>query len=117
MSKKTENKRENEKNLIELMIKIYCNSKHKTKNSLCEQCQEILEYSHLRINKCPFMETKSFCSNCKVHCFKRDKREKIREIMAFSGKRMIFYHPILAIKHLIQTKNKEKIGESNVKKT
>jgi hypothetical protein len=34
-------------------------------------------------------------------------REKIREIMRFSGPRMIFYHPIMAIRHLIESK-KEK---------
>ncbi|MFI3325856.1 MAG: nitrous oxide-stimulated promoter family protein [Clostridia bacterium] len=104
MSKNIESKRENEKKLIEKMIKIYCKSKHKTKNELCDQCKEILEYSHLRIDKCPFMETKTFCSNCKVHCFRNEKREKIREIMAFSGKRMILHNPIIAINHVIQMK-------------
>jgi hypothetical protein len=34
-------------------------------------------------------------------------REKIKEIMRFSGPRMIFYHPIMAIRHLIESK-KEK---------
>jgi hypothetical protein len=53
------------------------------------------------------METKTFCSNCKVHCYKPEMREKIREIMRFSGPRMIFYHPIMAIRHLIESK-KEK---------
>jgi hypothetical protein len=53
------------------------------------------------------METKTFCSNCKVHCYKPEMREKIKEIMRFSGPRMIFYHPIMAIRHLIESK-KEK---------
>lgn len=29
-------------------------------------------YARLRSDKCPFMETKTFCSNCKVHCYKED---------------------------------------------
>ena len=84
------------------MIKLYCRKKHHSKE-LCENCSELLNYANLRIEKCPFMETKTFCSACKVHCYKKEMREKIREVMKFSGPRMIFYHPILAIKHLTQT--------------
>lgn len=29
------------------------------------------------------METKTFCSNCKVHCYKPEMREKIRDVMRF----------------------------------
>ena len=43
-------------------------------------------------------------------------REKIREVMRFSGARMIFYHPALAIRHVIETKKEkrkmEKINEN-----
>lgn len=34
-------------------------------------------------------------------------REKIRMVMRFSGPRMIFYHPVTAICHVIESK-KEK---------
>ena len=34
--------------------------------------------------------------------------EKIREVMRFSGPRMIFYHPYLAIKHVIESKKEKK---------
>lgn len=114
MSKNVENKRENEKKLIEQMIHIYCKSKHKTKNTLCDECSDLLAYSHLRVSKCPFMESKTFCSNCRVHCFRNEKREKIKEVMSFSGKRMIFHHPIIAINHVIQVKKqKRKLGKEN----
>ena len=56
----------------------------------------------------PFMETKNFCFNCKVHCYKADMRQKIREVMRFSGLRMIFHHPILAIRHVIESKKEKK---------
>lgn len=112
MNNNTEQKRENEKELIAQMIHIYCKTNHRTKGALCEDCNELLAYSQLRINKCPFMENKTFCSNCKVHCFRNEKREKIKQVMAFSGKRMIFYHPIIAINHVIQMrKQKKRIGE------
>lgn len=108
MSKHIETKRENEKALIQQMIGIYCKCKHKTKNGLCEDCSSLLEYSHLRINRCPFMESKTFCSNCTVHCFRNEQREQIKKVMVFSGKRMIFHHPLIAINHVIQVKKQKR---------
>ncbi len=40
---------------------------------------------------------KTFCANCKVHCYKPQMREQIRQVMRFSGPRMLLYHPVLAI--------------------
>ena len=108
-----QNKREQEKEIVALMIRIYCKKKHGTKTGLCTECQALHEYAMLRADKCPFMETKTFCSNCKVHCYKKDMREKIREVMRFSGPRMIFYHPIMAIRHVIESK-KEKRRLENI---
>ncbi len=106
--KNVQTKREREKQTVSLMIKIYCKKKHKTKNGLCPECNSLNEYAKMRSDKCPFMETKTFCSNCKVHCYKADMREKIRDVMRFSGPRMIFYHPVTAVKHLIETKKEKK---------
>ena len=72
----------------------------------------IFDYANMRSNKCPFMETKTFCSNCKVHCYKPEMREKIREVMRYSGPRMIFHHPAAAIHHVILTKKEKKQIES-----
>ncbi len=108
----TLSKREKEKQTVELMISLYCKKKHKTKNSLCKECNALNEYAKMRSDKCPFMETKTFCSNCKVHCYKADMREKIREVMRFSGPRMIFYHPVTAVRHLIETKKEKKRQET-----
>lgn len=103
----TATKREKEKALVSQMIALYCMKKHGGKHSLCEECAELDAYARMRSDKCPFMETKTFCSNCKVHCYKPAMREKIREVMRFSGPRMIFHHPVTAIRHVIET-NKEK---------
>ena len=41
------------------------------------------------------------------------EREKIREVMRFSGPRMLFYHPIIAIRHVLESrKEKKKLEES-----
>lgn len=103
-----ETKRQREKKTVALMIKLYCRKKHGTKNELCPECKALSEYAAMRSDKCPFMESKTFCSNCNVHCYKPDMREKIREVMRFSGPRMILYHPIMAVRHVIESKKEKK---------
>lgn len=72
MEKSVETKREREKAMVSQMIFLYCKKKHKTKKGLCQDCAELDRYARQRSDKCPFMETKTFCSNCKVHCYKPD---------------------------------------------
>lgn len=110
--KTVQDKREKEKRVVEQMIAMYCHGNHGTtgKGTLCPECAELRDYAQMRSDKCPFMETKTFCSNCKVHCYNRDMRQKIREVMRFSGPRMLFYHPVLAIRHLYESQ-KEKHGK------
>lgn len=103
-------KREREKQTVSFMISLYCRKKHGTKGALCPDCEALRKYAADRSDHCPFMEMKTFCSNCKVHCYKPEMREKIREVMRFSGPRMMLYHPIMAIRHVIETqKEKQKI--------
>lgn len=61
------------------------------------------------------METKTFCSNCRVHCYKPAMREKIRQVMRFSGPRMLFYHPMLAIRHVVESKREKRREKKNEK--
>lgn len=107
MAKDIQSKREREKAVVALMIALYCKKQHQGKGELCQECAELLEYAKCRSDKCPFMETKTFCSNCKVHCYKADMREKIREVMRFSGPRMVFHHPIMAVRHVIESKTEK----------
>lgn len=59
-------KRDGEKLLVSEMIALYCRKNHHTaKGSLCPQCQALHDYALQRIERCPFMETKTFCSACK----------------------------------------------------
>ena len=108
MNDKIEKKREREKKMVSLMIKLYCNKRHHTGKVLCEECTQLNEYAIMSSDKCPFMETKTFCSNCKVHCYKQNMREKIRKVMRFSGPRMIFRHPVAAIRHVVESKREKK---------
>ena len=101
MKKRIVSKREKEKRVVSLMIRLYCRKNHGTGKALCPACRELTVYACERSDRCPFMESKTFCSNCKVHCYKPEMREKIREVMRFSGPRMIFYHPVMAMQHVI----------------
>ena len=96
-------KREREKKTVSLMIRLYCRKRHHTSGGLCAECQALSDYAVQRSDRCPFMETKTFCSNCRVHCYKPEMREKIRAVMRWAGLRMLPVHPVLSLKHVAVT--------------
>ena len=104
----TQTKREREKRMVSQMITLYCRKKHHTRGDLCPQCAALDAYAKMRADKCPFMETKTFCSNCRIHCYKPDMRAKIREVMRFDGPRVILHHPVAAIRHVVETKKEQR---------
>ena len=71
-----------------------------TVSSLCPQCQALLDYAHQRLEHCKFGEDKPSCTRCPVHCYKPAMREQIRQVMRYSGPRMLLHDPIMAIRHL-----------------
>ena len=54
----------------------------------CADCREFLLYAIDRRLKCP-LDPKPACKNCQLHCYRPGHREKVREIMRFSGKNLI----------------------------
>ena len=86
--KNLDQKRADEKMLVSEMLALY---------------RQLHDYALTRIDKCPFMETKTFCSACKVHCYKPEMREKIRAVMRWAGPRMLPVHPVLSIRHAAVT--------------
>ena len=96
-------KRTREKRVVAEMIALYCRDHHNTDRP-CADCAALIDYAHMRSDKCPFMENKTFCSNCKVHCYAPDMRERIRTVMRYSGPRMLKTHPVLAIRHLLESR-------------
>ena len=91
-----------EKKIIKLMIDIYCHKKHgNNKGELCEECAELLEYAHKRLSFCKFGENKSTCSRCPIHCYKKDMKEKVKEVMKFYGPRIIIYNPVELVRHAL----------------
>jgi len=87
-----------ERKTIEVMIHLFCSHYHN--DPLCSDCKALLDYVLQKIDKCPLRDNKPVCSKCETHCYKPEMRQKIREVMRFAGPKMIYKHPILAIKHL-----------------
>lgn len=114
LKKDVKSKVEREKKIVGQMIAVYCRGHHPEYDGLCPSCARLREYAWQRSDKCPFKESKTFCSNCKVHCYKPQMREKIKKVMKYSGPRMIFYHPFTAVRHVIETlKEKRRIKNEN----
>jgi hypothetical protein len=90
-----------EKKTIDVMVQIYCRDIHKGSSERCSECRELTDYALTRLDRCPFQEGKPTCSKCTVHCFRSEMRSKVREVMRYSGPRMLAHHPILAIRHLM----------------
>jgi hypothetical protein len=88
-----------EKKIVTRMVSIYCRSAHGSKEQLCNECNALLSYAHQRLERCPFGEEKPTCASCPIHCYKSGMRLKIKEVMRTAGPRMLFLHPIDAVKH------------------
>lgn len=86
---------------IKAMIRIYCHGQHRTGARPCPECERLLRYAIKRINQCPLKELKTTCAKCSVHCYAPDTREKIKNVMRYSGPRMMYQHPILSLIHLL----------------
>ena len=130
-------KREREQEIVSQMIALYCKGNHSAHRSvslrergdemqrvpegaalwerdsgerrnLCPECAELEAYAHARSERCPFMEEKTFCSNCTVHCYRPEMRERIRTVMRYAGPRMLFRHPVMAIRHMIESQRERR---------
>ncbi len=83
------------------MIHIYCQGTHHSNGRLCPECQQLEAYAMLRLDKCPFQAGKPTCAKCPIHCYKPALRQQVRQVMRFSGPRMLLRHPILALLHTL----------------
>lgn len=89
-----------EKKTIEKMVILYCKNHH-VGQAPCSECSQLIDYALNRVEKCKFGDNKPTCAKCTIHCYRKNERETIRNIMRYSGPRMIIHHPYLALMHLI----------------
>ncbi len=100
-----------EKKTVQAMVEIYCAGHHGAAGGLCADCRSLLNYSHDRLDKCPYGELKPTCKECPIHCYRPDPREAMRVVMVYSGPRMLWRHPWLACVHFWQEWTRRKPGK------
>jgi len=92
--------------ILARFIELFCQAKHDRKESgavaapevlqsgknrrlvLCQECAELLEHGIKKRTLCP-LAPKPACKNCHIHCYTPEYRQRIREIMAYSGRKMV----------------------------
>ncbi|WP_295730386.1 nitrous oxide-stimulated promoter family protein [uncultured Muribaculum sp.] len=95
---------EREKLVVRCMIAMYCSRFHRfdgRRDVLCDECRTLFDYACARIDMCPKRGDKSSCRKCEIHCYSQSRRDDIRRVMRYAGPRMLFIHPAMAIRHLI----------------
>ncbi|HET7729083.1 MAG TPA: nitrous oxide-stimulated promoter family protein [Usitatibacter sp.] len=93
-------RRARELRTLETMMAMYCRHHHGGA-PLCPDCVALSEYAQRRLERCVFGDAKPTCANCLVHCYRDDMREKVRVMMRWAGPRMLFRHPVVAVRHMI----------------
>jgi predicted amidophosphoribosyltransferase len=84
-----QHKQEKDIKILVTFIGAYCRGKHKSaKGVLCPECAELLRYARTRREKCP-LDPKPACKHCPTHCYAKAPLAKIREVMEYSGKRLL----------------------------
>jgi len=92
--------------ILARFIELFCHAKHdnrlgdtvavpgilqsrgKRRLELCKECAGLLEHGMMKRALCP-LHPKPACKNCRIHCYTPEYRQKIREIMAYAGRKMV----------------------------
>jgi hypothetical protein len=89
---------------MQVMVRIFCSGHGHIcppGQSLCASCAGFLSYAERRLQKCPYGPAKPTCAKCPIHCYKPAPREFAREVMRYSGPRMVLRHPWLSLTHFL----------------
>ncbi len=94
-------RRQKELRLLIHFVDLFCRSRHgglrneplapgltRKPQLLCPECADLVDYAAKRLRHCR-LEPKPSCKNCRIHCYRPDYRRKVRDVMAWSGKRLI----------------------------
>lgn len=85
---------------VRAMVTMCCRRYHGG-TELCESCEALADYADRKLDRCPYGGEKPACTKCPIHCYQPEARERMREVMRFAGPRMLWTHPYLAIRHLL----------------
>lgn len=88
---------------VAAMIGCYCHDHHAKRGGLCSECQELLDYATVRLERCRFGAEKPVCAKCPVHCYLPARRQQVKVVMRYAGPRMVWRHPILSLRHWLDS--------------
>ncbi len=92
---------EREKQTVLKMIELYCRH-HLKENPMSEEYRNLADYAWRRLDHCRYGDQKTACKDCPTHCYSPKERDSIREVMRWTGPRMIWYAPKDAILHFLK---------------
>lgn len=99
---------DSEKRVVGKMIAMYCRLKHLSSEKLCNECAELHAYAIQRLENCVYAEGKPTCGSCPVHCYNKEMRSRIKDVMRFTGPRMVFRHPLDTLSHFYKEYTRKK---------
>jgi hypothetical protein len=100
-------------------VKIFCKEKHNNRRTpfsfklfdigeidkkeilLCPDCTRLLTYGLTMRLKCPY-DPKPICKKCETQCYHKDYKEKIREVMKFSGMYLVKHGRLDLLYHYLK---------------
>ncbi len=101
-------------------IRVYCTHKHadvpKTPAALqthdveaiaggplrlCDSCRKLLAHAFVKRTRCP-LTPKPACKHCPSHCYHPGYRARIREVMRYSGRRLVMTGRLDYLLHLLR---------------
>ena len=104
---------------LALFISLYCRYRHQADErteaalkthdvrtiagrsiALCPQCQKLLAHAFTKRSHCP-LDPKPACKHCPQHCYHPTYRAQIREVMKFSGRKMLLAGRLDYLFHLL----------------
>ena len=104
---------------LALFINLYCGCKHGDRQRaevhlkshdvravagktivLCPECTKLITHAFVKRSHCP-MHPKPMCKHCPSHCYHPTYRAQIREVMKFSGRKMLLGGRLDYLFHLL----------------
>jgi hypothetical protein len=105
--------------LLATFIRIYCGGRHRDAVKepvvlrthdvaaihgrplhLCQACRKLLTHAFMKRTACP-LDPKPKCKACPEHCYAPQYRTQIREVMAYSGRRLVLSGRLDYLIHLL----------------
>lgn len=67
---------------------------------LCPECEKLAAHAFVKRSHCP-MDPKPTCKHCPRHCYAPAYRDRIRKVMAYSGRKLVMRGRLDYLLHLL----------------